>query len=739
MAPALIRRCNFDLKMKGFERNQARPAGHPAMRTVCPRGAGVPVSDPVRWGSLWLIGILLLALGAKTQAADTNSPPLSPQDYFEGGPNTYNNWITLSTGGLLTRGNQAQAAESLHWGTGPFGGIEDLHLQGNALLTNTTFTLDGHSIFDDHDYQLSLKLAHPDRWFLRFNFENFRTWYNAAGGFYPLTGMEYSSSSDALALDRGEFSFEGGLTLEKLPAITFKYSHRYRDGEKSSTIWGPVHPDLFTDPTLVQGLAPSFYDIDEKIDTFELDLKQHVKETDLALGLRFETADLNNALYTTRYQGEGPPAEQKTTDREKTTYDLFSLNASSETWIKKNLRFSSGFMFANLDNDFSGNRIYGNDFNVSYAPSASSGYGYTNLLGNSHLQEYVMDLNLMSIPIKTVTIVPSLRVQKESWDANSSGGGTLGAFPPDSFNSQSSRDVIDVCESLDTRYTGVTNWVFSARGDWEEGQGSLTQSGGLSQVSGFGTPPLPQSETDDGRFFQKYSVGARWYPLRRLTIDVGGYYKNNKYDYSNPPNTASNDFSMQSFQTYDGNVRLTLRPIQNVTLVGRYEYQLSTVNTQPDPASGLGGVEASKMTSHILAGDVSWTPWSRLSLQAGLDYVLSETKTPATDFTQQAILNSQNNYWTVNFSSDFVVDDKTDLNLGYFYYQADDYQDNSNAGLAVGAGAREHGVTATLTRRITQNLRASLKYGYYNYADAASGGFNNFEAHLIFASMQYRF
>ncbi len=89
---------------------------------------------------------------------------------------------------------------------------------------------------------------------------------------------------------------------------------------------------------------------------------------------------------------------------------------------------------------------------------------------------------------------------------------------------------------------------------------------------------------------------------------------------------------------------------------------------------------------------------------SGIDYVLSKTKTPVTDYTQ-AILNSQNNYWTVNFSSDFVVDDKTDLNVNYFYYQADDYQDNSTAGLALGAGAREHGVTATLTRRITRNLR----------------------------------
>ncbi len=685
------------------------------------------------------MGVLLLAFGGRALADDTNSPALSPQDYFEGNPGAYSDWITLGGGGLLTRGNPAQAEESLHWGSGAFGGIEDLHVQGSPF-TNTLLTLDGHSIFDNHDYSLGLGLTHPDLWFLRFKAENFRTWYNDAGGFYPPTGTEYSSPSGALALDRGEYSFEGGLTLEKLPAITFKYSHRYRDGDKSSTIWGPEHPDLFVNPTLVQGLAPSFYNLDEKIDTFELDAKQHIKATDLVLGLRYETADLNNSLYTTRFLTDPfPPSAPYVTDQQKTTYDLFNVHASSETWLKPNLMFSTGFMFANLDNNFSGNRIYGDAFNASYLPSPSSGYGYTNLIGDSHLKEYVLDLNLMSIPIKTVTLVPAIRVQKETWDANSSGGSTLSTFPPDTFDGQSSRDVIDVTESLDARYTGFTNWVVSGRGEWEEGQGNLTQSGGLSQVDGIGTDPvLTSGETDDSRFFQKYSLGVRWYPLRRLTLDLGGYYKGHRYDYSNPTNSAANDFSMQSFETYDLNTRVTWRALQNVTLVGRYEYQYSTVNTQPDPASGLGAVESSRLLSHIVAGDVSWTPWSRLSLQAGVDSVWSKTKSPVTDYTQ-AILNSENNYWTVNFSSDFVVDDKTDLDVAYFYYQADDFQNASTAGLSTGAAAYEHGVTAILTRRITQNLKASLKYGYYNYEDAATGGFNNFEAHLIFASLQYRF
>jgi len=195
---------------------------------------------------------------------------------------------------------------------------------------------------------------------------------------------------------------------------------------------------------------------------------------------------------------------------------------------------------------------------------------------------------------------------------------------------------------------------------------------------------------------------------------------------------------MQNFETYDGNIRLMLRPWQNVTLVSRYEYQWSTINTAPDPISGLSEVQSGKMTSQILAQDISWTPWSRLNLQAGFNYVLSETKTPASDYTQ-AVLNAQNNYWTLNFSSTLVLNDKTDLNVGYFYYQANDYTDNSQFGVPYGAGAQEQGVTATITRRITKNLRLSLKYGYFHYNDVTFGGNEDYHANLVYSSLRYRF
>ena len=100
------------------------------------------------------------------------------------------------------------------------------------------------------------------------------------------------------------------------------------------------------------------------------------------------------------------------------------------------------------------------------------------------------------------------------------------------------------------------------------------------------------------------------------------------------------------------------------------------------------------MTSQIIAQNISWAPWSRLYLQVGFNYVLSETKTPAADYTQ-AILNAQNNYWTVNFNSGLALDDKTDLNLGYTYYQADNYSDPNPIYISYGAGGEEHAITAT--------------------------------------------
>ena len=590
---------------------------------------------PGKWWYRIGIAAVVASLWCCARGADTNSL-LTPSQMFEGGTNIYNNWVEFSTGGLITSGNRAEAQQLLQERRGAFGGIEDLHMQG-SVATNLTLTLDGHSIFDDRDYRTSIRLEHPELWYLQFNAENFRTWYNGGGGFYPPSGQRYSFQDDALAVQRGQFSFEGGWTPKKSPSITFKYTHRYRDGEDNSTIWGPTHPDS-GNTTLIRGLYPAAYGLNESADIFELDVRHHIKATQLALGLRVETGRVNDTANLTLFPGE--PIQRDVTGRSDTSYDMVNVHASSETWISKKLFFSSGFMFENMDSTSSGSRNYGSDFDVGYAPDALNGLGYYSLNGGAHQQDYVMNLNLMSLPAKTLVIVPSLRVQQENWDSDSSGIGTLRS-DSEPFSAHGNRGSLDVREAVDARYTRFTNWVIYARTEWTEGDGNLTERGGLSQIDGIGIAPINQ-HTEDSRLFQKYSAGATWYPLRRLSIDFGGYYKRNEYHYNNIFDSTPNDpgsvnrypafLDLQRFETYDGKLRVTLRPRQNITVVGRYEYQWSTVDTGPEPLSTLPTVQSSVMTTHIIAGNVSWVPCEPAVIAGGCGLCVERYQNPGGRF-----------------------------------------------------------------------------------------------------------
>jgi hypothetical protein len=698
----------------------------------------------------YVVGASLFAAGVQAYAADA----VKPLQLYDDGTNTYNNWIELSTGGLITDGNKAQAEQRTGLNnTGMFGGIADLHYQ-TEVAKKTTLTVDGHSIFDNHNYKIGLGVAKEDFGFIRFSFENFRV-YDADNGGYTLATGAYPSAGDALALDRGKISLEAGYNKEGKPKVTFKYTHTYRNGDKGSTEWGPVHDP--NDLATTFRLFPSIYNLDEKSDAFQLDLSDRIKKTAVGLGFRFETSRLNDARLLTYYAGK--PGQQKITDQQDVSYDMESVHAYTETWLKPTLFLSTGFMFANVEDTFTGNRIYGDDFDVVYSAAYPANYyGYYNLDGMSHQHEYVFNVNLMSLPAKNFTITPSVRVQKEDRNAQS----TESVFDPggaselNSFNNNSGYDSLDVRERLEARYTGFTNWVLTATADLTEGEGNLNENGGITAIPSHPLPGAPDGQlpvqfaADDSRFFQKYALSARWYPVRQASVDVGGYYKDNHYNYANSfdstPNNAGPGYSLypgflvyQGFQTWDGNTRLTLHPFSKVTLVSRYEYQLSTISTRPDASSGLGEVDSSRMHSHILGQNVSWTPLNWLSLQAGANYVVSETETPTSTYTQ-SILNSQNNYWTVNFNAGFVLDDKTDLNLGYYYYRAADGQNSIGAnGVPLGTDALEHSVTASLTRRITKNLRWNVKYAYTHYDDFASSGSYNFDASVISTSLQYRF
>ena len=221
---------------------------------------------------------------------------VTPEQLYEGGTNSYSNWVEFGAGGLFTGGNKAQAQQISGLPGGAFGGIEDAHYQ-EVVATNTTASLDGHYLPENHDYLLKLGVAKDGFGYLRISYDNFRTYDAGNGGYSPLDGLALSRGGDALALDRGKISLEAAYNKEGKPQVTFKYTHSYRDGEEGSTLWGL--PSVPTASTL--RLNPSIESVDDKSDAFQLDVKERIKKTDLGLGVRYESGQINNADLLTSF------------------------------------------------------------------------------------------------------------------------------------------------------------------------------------------------------------------------------------------------------------------------------------------------------------------------------------------------------------------------------------------------------------------------------------------------------
>jgi hypothetical protein len=99
----------------------------------------------------------------------------------------------------------------------------------------------------------------------------------------------------------------------------------------------------------------------------------------------------------------------------------------------------------------------------------------------------------------------------------------------------------------------------------------------------------------------------------------------------------------------------------------------------------------------------------------------------------------ENGYFTGSATMGYALDEVSDLTLQYNYYHADNYENNYLWTQPYGASAEEHGITATISRQLNKRTTVSIKYGYFTANDETSGGNNDYDAHMLFGTVQYRF
>ncbi len=714
-----------------------------------------------------IVSLLPLSAYAQTNATAAKADKKAPAAEEE--TVEYNNWVTLGYGHFFVDGDKYRFQAQKQVPANSSGGIEDLHLE-QTIGKKGLIQVDGQGIYDNQDYGIKVDVRHPDIGYVRAGFREFRTWYDPSGGYNSQSNRWVSPLSDALYVNRGDAFVEAGLTLPDWPVFTISYNYQFREGQKDSTTWGDTVARTGANGT--RGIVPTFLGIDEKRHIIAGDMKHTIGGTDFGVGLRYDLLDQDNSRNIHRTPGNAA-TDRFVTQKESVHSDMFNVHGFSETRFNDQWLFTVGCSYSRLDTDVGGSRIFGGSYDPVYDPSfvrrQQRDEGFFDLSGGSLVNQYVVNLNLMYTPAPSWTIVPSIRIEKQDQDGSVNFMETAVQGAPgfltqvEDLNNSRKRSFIDVTESLEVRYTGFTNWSLYVRGEWVEGQGDLHET---ERDAGTGVVNL-QRDSDNDRLVQKYVAGANWYPLRKLNFSGQYYYKVRANDYQHnvdptqfrvapvPGGTNISDFypafiRVQNFDTHDMNFRVTWRPLNNLTLVSRYDFQLSTIDTQGDTFTNgtrLAQIQSSEMTTHIFSESISWTPLPRLYTQASISYVLDQTDNPANDIVVAnagnpagvLVLPSKNNYWNLNAIVGYALSDTTDIQADYFYYRANNYIDNSAVSQPYGAGAEQHGITGTLSQRLSKNLLWKLRYGYYTNRDQTSGGYNNYTAHLVYSSLQYRF
>ena len=652
------------------------------------------------------------------------------------------NWVDFTVGGFITSGNDA-AFQRRTGNNGDFyGGLRSFYYE--KIEDDATFVADGHALFGLDDYEVNLSYEKDDLGYIKAGYREFRTWYDGSGGYYPGNTTPpgwidpITDYNDELHLDRGEVWMEAGLRMENLPEITFGYSHRWRDGKKDSTMWGISEG--------VNGLAdgyavlPGYYDIDETRDTFTLDVDYTLGNTDLGLGLRYEMADNDN----TRNLLEDDEVGIEHT--EKYSYDLFGASMTSTSRLNDRMMLNFGYMYTNLNTDIGGSRLFDDELSGSHS--------YSDMGGGAEFQQNVINGNFWWNPNDCLVIVPSVRAEWQDSSGYSRGDldGELGNSYEDRMFSNDT-DVTETTEALEIRYSGLENVLLYASAEWMQSDEDLDLK--VMQQDPANLTRESWRKADISTDAEKYTAGANWYPLRGLSVSAQYYYKSLDQDFDNrlggDYDSLDAELYRHSYETNDANIRVTWRARPNLTFVTRYDYlQTDYENRAYYDGYNLDNVtsniESAEITRNVFTESVTWNVNEQFYVQGSFSWINSKTDTPAADgpndVPEDFIPNWDNDYFCATINAGYAIDAKTDITATYSYYGSEGYQGVSNA-MSYGLNTKEQVVSLTLNRLINANMACYLSYGFITSntdpSPDQSGGYNDFDAHIISTGLQVRF
>ena len=605
------------------------------------------------------------------------------------------------------------------------GGLERFTLQ-QVFRNGVSIFGEGRVIVPEEDYALRLEIAKQDVGFIHAGYTQYRKYFDGTGGFFAMFTTPPFELDNDMHLDIGDASIEVGLTLPTWPRIVLGYEHRFKDGEKSLLERGSI-----TEGGVTRKIFPSFKDIDEEVNIFKAEIDYDLGKVHFGDQFRYE----NYRTVTARFDQErnlDTNTSKTVTVSEQYGHDAIYNTFHAESHINDKVYWSLGYLFANLEGDATFQM-----FTVPFGPEPFDKNWFTEAVDIDQVS-HVVNVNAMVGPFKDITFYGGFQAEVTKTDGDTDAvlteipfGGPPAVSPDAVIVTRIDKTGFE--ETVGARYTGIPYTTLYAEGRWT--QRSIDQ---FERELEDGVLEFERS-TDTGVERQRYTVGFNTTPIRRTTLSARyrRIYRSNDYDHDVDTEPGYSAFiTKQDLTTDQVSAKLTVRPITWIKASLQYQFVATDIDTEADTTSP-SSVTSGNYDANIFTVSVTVTPVSRLYLTGLFSY--RDARTSAFDNGIPSVITYHGDVYTFIGAAGYVVDSKTDLNVEYLFTRSDNFTDNSASGLPLGLDNQRHGFLAVISRRITDHLEVSLRYGFYIYDEDSNGGVDDYTAHLVGAGLAFRY
>lgn len=700
------------------------------------------------------------------------------------------NYITFSAGGADINGSKAAyQAKTASAKTGA-AGIEDMRFDYD-LKDKTTLAVTGRALAGQEDYQLNFKLAKNEVGTFEVGYKTFRTYYDGAGAFFPIGNVWMPLFSRPLYVDRGQLSVQGTIALPKAPVISFKYTHSTRDGRKDSTILGdtnltgiPIYSGTGSvNPiSATRKLLPTYVDLDEKNDSWEIGLRHTMANTSVVLSVGGNAIENVNIREMQQNIGElavfpapvfttptvnnvraGSP--RRTTMTQRHDEDGYHASATFETVLNSKVTVFGGLLYHKADVEISGSRLltatlasalgvrdYAGGF-VNTGATARAPYHvvtkgdleYTALTGN---------LGARFNPSPDLSIETALR--GERWEdsgknvANySSQGVTLatGAVTNYAANGLHAVDNVEKpwTPTVDVRYTGIKNVALYASWEYRTAkQNELVRYEGLNGATKATELDMIGKNIDEKH--TNATVGLSWKVNPALNLRAELFTKDHENDFAGYDDVLGSNYAL-NYDIYGTKLTVVVKPTNAVSFTSRYVLQKSKSKVFHSGLTVVGAingtVDGSDSARHSISEGITLNLSKAVYVQANGTVVFDTMQTMypwVSGVAKRSLRNADNNYGTADVTVGFSIDKVTTGMIQGTYYRADNFDaDYAAVGMPLGASGKESTVSVGVKRKLSEKTLLSAKVGYFDSENSTRGGYADFSGPLAYVSLQHAF